>query len=56
MFGDEINNIEDKVVRTVEGAKKAGSIVLLKGSDTVIAPLGLSDTGILHEADLFLAE
>ena len=37
MFGDEINNIEDKVVRTVEGAKKAGSIILLKGSDTVIA-------------------
>jgi NAD(P)H-hydrate epimerase len=37
LFGDEINNIEDKVVRTVEGAKKAGSIVLLKGSDTVIA-------------------
>jgi len=37
LFGDKINNIDDKVVRTLEGAKKAGSIVLLKGSDTVIA-------------------
>ncbi|MAE37566.1 MAG: NAD(P)H-hydrate dehydratase [Pelagibacteraceae bacterium] len=37
LFGEEINNIDDKVVRTLEGAKRAGSIVLLKGSDTVIA-------------------
>ena len=37
LFGNEINNIDDKVLRTMEASKKAGSIILLKGSDTVIA-------------------
>ena len=37
LFGDEIASIEDKVVKTVEASKLAGSIVVLKGSDTIIA-------------------
>ena len=37
LFGDKIASIEDKVVRTVEAAKIAGSIIVLKGSDTIIA-------------------
>tara|TARA_B110001454_G_scaffold161552_1_gene151024 strand:- start:681 stop:1898 length:1218 start_codon:yes stop_codon:yes gene_type:complete len=37
LFGPEVNKIEDKVLRTLEAAKIAGSIVVLKGSDTVIA-------------------
>ena len=37
LFGDEIASIEDKVVKTVEASKLAGSIVVLKGADTIIA-------------------
>ncbi len=37
LFGDEIASIEDKVIKTVEASKLAGSIVVLKGSDTIIA-------------------
>ena len=37
LFGDELSIIEDKVLRCLEASKKAGSIVLLKGADTVIA-------------------
>ena len=37
LFGEKIASIEDKVVRTVEASKIAGSIIVLKGSDTVIA-------------------
>ena len=39
LFGEKISSIEDKVVRTVEASKLAGSIVVLKGSDTIIADL-----------------
>ena len=37
LFGEKINRIEDKVLRTLEAAKLAGSIIVLKGSDTIIA-------------------
>ena len=37
LFGDKLSIIEDKVLRCLEASKKAGSIVLLKGADTVIA-------------------
>ena len=37
LFGEDINKIDDKVLRTLEAAKLAGSIIVLKGSDTVIA-------------------
>ena len=37
LFGEEIASIDDKVVRTVEASKLSGSIVVLKGSDTIIA-------------------
>ena len=37
LFGDEIASIDDKVVKTVEASKLSGSIVVLKGSDTIIA-------------------
>ena len=37
LFGDEITSIKDRVIRCVEASKRAGSIVLLKGSETIIA-------------------
>jgi len=37
LFGTNIASMDDKVLRCVEAAKLAGSIVLLKGADTVIA-------------------
>ena len=37
LFGEGIALMEDKVLKCVEAAKLAGSIVLLKGADTVIA-------------------
>ena len=37
LFGEKIASIDDKVVKTVEASKLSGSIVVLKGSDTVIA-------------------
>ncbi len=37
LFGEDIASIKDKVLRCIEAAKLAGSIVLLKGADTVIA-------------------
>ena len=37
LFGDGIALMDDKVLKCVEAAKLAGSIVLLKGADTVIA-------------------
>ena len=37
LFGDDIASMNDKVLRCIEAAKLAGSIILLKGADTVIA-------------------
>ena len=37
LFGEDIASMNDKVLRCIEAAKLAGSIVLLKGADTVIA-------------------
>ena len=37
LFGEDIASMNDKVLRCIEAAKLAGSIILLKGSDTVIA-------------------
>ena len=37
LFGPKVNKIEDKVLRTLEAAKIAGSIIVLKGADTIIA-------------------
>ncbi len=37
LFGSNFSENDDKVVRCVEAAKISGSIVLLKGADTVIA-------------------
>ena len=37
LFGEEIFNSGDKVLKCVEAAKKSGSIILLKGADTIIA-------------------
>ena len=37
LFGEDIASTNDRVLRCIEAAKLAGSIVLLKGSDTVIA-------------------
>ena len=37
LFGEDITSMNDKVLRCIEAAKLAGSIVLLKGADTVIA-------------------
>ena len=37
LFGEDIASMNDKVLRCIEAAKLAGSIILLKGADTVIA-------------------
>ena len=37
LFDHNINRIEDKVIKTLEASKVAGSIIVLKGSDTIIA-------------------
>ena len=37
LFGEEIASIDDKVVKTAEASRLSGSIVVLKGSDTIIA-------------------
>ena len=37
LFGPKVSKIEDKVLRTLEAAKIAGSIIVLKGADTIIA-------------------
>ena len=37
LFGEDITSMNDKVLRCIEASKLAGSIVLLKGADTVIA-------------------
>ena len=37
LFGSNFNENDDKVIRCVEAAKKSGSIILLKGADTIIS-------------------
>ena len=37
IFGNEINNIEERSLKTAEAAKISNTIVVLKGADTVIA-------------------
>ena len=37
IFGAKINDIEDRVLKTTEAAKKSNTIVVLKGADTIIA-------------------
>ena len=37
LFGEQIASMKDKVLKCIEAAKIAGSIILLKGADTIIA-------------------
>ena len=37
LFGEQIAGMKDKVLKCIEAAKIAGSIILLKGADTIIA-------------------
>ena len=37
IFGNKINDIEDRVLKTSEASKKSNTIVVLKGADTIIA-------------------
>jgi NAD(P)H-hydrate epimerase len=54
LFGNDIGNIEDRVLKTSEAAKKSNTIIVLKGADTIIAsPLG--EVVINHSTASYLA-